>query len=647
MDASVPTWTSYGFGDQYTLTSADGQSQNSLTQQAYHGQWITLFPDHQYAANQDYTVQLNTADGADANCHYEMADQIRWVYDGAGPPPPTTSSTTSSTTTSTGPVTTPVNTSYAPMNEVPPKAGGDTVQGRSLSETHGTWAESPTTFSYQWERCDPEGNRCATIPGATGRTYTLTQADVGHTIAVAESAANAAGVGSPATSAATDPVLPALRAGRRLHNRIVAAANALLRQRGARVRITVTLSGEAAASIGVSPGTMLAGSGVVDFAKDRASWKLALPSQLGGGSLRVILNRTTSYFSLGRTDSIGAHPWIRVDPSQLAEVPKLGFVGSLAVLMDPREAAKLLGSSSPDVAQVLGSRLADDAADPSASAAGCSVAPGISTVQSALNPVHLVKVGKMWKKTYQDALDTGKEVRVVSKLGVNGRLAGVGLVDAEGLSILDDYCPDDNPTGIAAIRADVKQITDVKNWLTIDPCLVGTWQLVGPLENYPGNPIANGTTVLNILPDSQGTLTFAEIKIPLPPNPPIINIGVGSVVGTAVLTVYAPVSLSNEVHRLIWNVVTSDVTETSQGWFYPGIEPYYIESEFGPPVLIEGIPPATSPVTTDMLTPTVRQTSYDCSADNGTLSLALPFPGWKSFAVPFQRVSPEYKPSGS
>jgi endoglucanase len=83
VDAYIPTWTSYGWGNQYRLTAADGQSQvYPLTQQAYHGQWIHLFESHPFTANQEYTVTLTQADGADAYCHYQLADQMKWVYDG-------------------------------------------------------------------------------------------------------------------------------------------------------------------------------------------------------------------------------------------------------------------------------------------------------------------------------------------------------------------------------------------------------------------------------------------------------------------------------------------------------------------------------------------------------------------------------------
>ena len=83
VEAYIPSWTSYGWGDRYTLTSADGQFENyPLVQQAYHGQWVQLFGPHQFTANQDYTVALGLADGSDSYCHYQMADQMKWVYDG-------------------------------------------------------------------------------------------------------------------------------------------------------------------------------------------------------------------------------------------------------------------------------------------------------------------------------------------------------------------------------------------------------------------------------------------------------------------------------------------------------------------------------------------------------------------------------------
>jgi hypothetical protein len=83
VEAYIPSWTSYGWGNQYILTSADGKFEKyPLIQQGYHGQWVNLFGSHQFTAGQDYTVELTLADGSDSYCHYQMADQMKWVYDG-------------------------------------------------------------------------------------------------------------------------------------------------------------------------------------------------------------------------------------------------------------------------------------------------------------------------------------------------------------------------------------------------------------------------------------------------------------------------------------------------------------------------------------------------------------------------------------
>jgi hypothetical protein len=100
-----------------------------------------------------------------------------------------------------------------PSNTSPPTTSGSTTQGQTLSEGHGSWTNSPTSFSYQWEDCDAGGNSCSGIAGATGQTYTLTAADVGHTIRVQETAANADGSGMPAVSAQTAVVQAASSGG--------------------------------------------------------------------------------------------------------------------------------------------------------------------------------------------------------------------------------------------------------------------------------------------------------------------------------------------------------------------------------------------------------------------------------------------------
>ena len=91
----------------------------------------------------------------------------------------------------------------APANTGAPAITGTAQQSQTLTASDGTWSNTPTSFTYQWERCTPT---CAPIAGATAQTYALAVADVGATIEVQVSAANAGGTGGPVTSAATAAV---------------------------------------------------------------------------------------------------------------------------------------------------------------------------------------------------------------------------------------------------------------------------------------------------------------------------------------------------------------------------------------------------------------------------------------------------------
>lgn len=93
-----------------------------------------------------------------------------------------------------------------PTNKTPPVITGTAEVGLKLTATRGTWTGSPTSFHYIWSRCDPDG-ACATIAGATGKSYFVSADDVGHTLVVTVTASNAAGSTSK-TSAATPTVPP-------------------------------------------------------------------------------------------------------------------------------------------------------------------------------------------------------------------------------------------------------------------------------------------------------------------------------------------------------------------------------------------------------------------------------------------------------
>jgi hypothetical protein len=88
-----------------------------------------------------------------------------------------------------------------PVNETRPTISGTAAEGQTLTASNGTWANSPTAFQYQWQRCRADGLGCVAVPGATERTYLLTQADVGRRMRVRVLAVNADG----AAAARSDP----------------------------------------------------------------------------------------------------------------------------------------------------------------------------------------------------------------------------------------------------------------------------------------------------------------------------------------------------------------------------------------------------------------------------------------------------------
>ena len=92
-----------------------------------------------------------------------------------------------------------------PANTAPPAITGVAQVGSTLTTTTGTWTGSPTSFSYEWSRCN---GSCAPITNPTN-TYVPVAADIGATIAATVTATNAAGPGTAATSAPTAAVVAA------------------------------------------------------------------------------------------------------------------------------------------------------------------------------------------------------------------------------------------------------------------------------------------------------------------------------------------------------------------------------------------------------------------------------------------------------
>ena len=83
-----------------------------------------------------------------------------------------------------------------------PHITGRTKIGRQLTAGPGSWTGPPTSYRYQWLRCDAHGGSCVHISRATHPKYRLRKRDARHRLRVVITAANAAG-SSTATSRST------------------------------------------------------------------------------------------------------------------------------------------------------------------------------------------------------------------------------------------------------------------------------------------------------------------------------------------------------------------------------------------------------------------------------------------------------------
>jgi len=93
-----------------------------------------------------------------------------------------------------------------PSPKTPPTISGTAEVGLTLVATRGTWNGKPTSYQFQWNRCDATGNACVAIGSATAKIYTPTTGDIGHTLRVAVTAKN--GSGSATASSAATGVIP-------------------------------------------------------------------------------------------------------------------------------------------------------------------------------------------------------------------------------------------------------------------------------------------------------------------------------------------------------------------------------------------------------------------------------------------------------
>ena len=77
----------------------------------------------------------------------------------------------------------------APVNTGLPTISGNAFVGQTLTATDGAWSGAPTSFTYQWQRCDTAARTAPDISGATGPPR-APAADAGTTLRIVVTATN-------------------------------------------------------------------------------------------------------------------------------------------------------------------------------------------------------------------------------------------------------------------------------------------------------------------------------------------------------------------------------------------------------------------------------------------------------------------------
>ena len=164
-----------------TLTAKPGSWENAP--QGPRWQWLRCSSGGRSCSNiGSATAATYTVTATDLKHTIKVSETVE---NGAGRSKPATSPATKAV---------PVPPTSPPALTTAPKISGTPTQGLTVTATAGSWSNQPFAFARQWLRCDHSGLGCVGISGATSLSYTLTGADVGHTLVLRETAANAAGM---------------------------------------------------------------------------------------------------------------------------------------------------------------------------------------------------------------------------------------------------------------------------------------------------------------------------------------------------------------------------------------------------------------------------------------------------------------------
>jgi hypothetical protein len=89
-----------------------------------------------------------------------------------------------------------------PVNSVAPAVTGTYQRLQTLTTDNGTWLNTPSSYTYQWQRDNSGGGVYSNIGGATASTRVLDSNDVGCNVRCVVTATNATGSTSANSNAA-------------------------------------------------------------------------------------------------------------------------------------------------------------------------------------------------------------------------------------------------------------------------------------------------------------------------------------------------------------------------------------------------------------------------------------------------------------
>jgi hypothetical protein len=85
---------------------------------------------------------------------------------------------------------------FKPVATGVPTVTGVAQPGQTLTAEHGTWDNSPASYSYRWQRCSGSPTVCSNVSGATEGSYVVSDEDYATRLRVVVTALNAVGAGS-------------------------------------------------------------------------------------------------------------------------------------------------------------------------------------------------------------------------------------------------------------------------------------------------------------------------------------------------------------------------------------------------------------------------------------------------------------------